>query len=106
MAGNGNSGRKPLLHTRTLEEIMSVSSEILLRWLTNPEVKDVLKIPVVAQLIAKRIPAKIEGEGFGGDTKIIIVHSNKDGAGARGSSDSEALPIRVSVEPGQVPGTD
>lgn len=64
MAGiKGRSGRKPLLKEYKLEEILETSSDILQRWLSNPEIKDSKKIPVVTQLIAKRIPAKLEHSG-------------------------------------------
>jgi len=67
MAGNSNSGRKPQLSEMTLDEILHVSSTILLRWLSNPEVPDSVKIPVVSQLISKRIPTKtiLEGDNLG-----------------------------------------
>ena len=64
MAGKkGKSGRKPLLQEMKIEEILDVSADILIRWLSNPEIDDKRKIPVVTQLIAKRIPAKLEHSG-------------------------------------------
>jgi len=64
MAGKaGRSGRKPLLQEMKVEEILDVSADILIRWLSNPEIEDEKKIPVVTQLIAKRIPAKLEHSG-------------------------------------------
>lgn len=64
MAGKaGRSGRKPLLQEMKVEEILDVSADILIRWLSNSEVSDEKKIPVVTQLIAKRIPAKLEHSG-------------------------------------------
>lgn len=67
MAGiKGRSGRKPSLNEKSMEEILNLSSEILNRWLSNSEVPDEKKIPIVAQIMVKRIPAKLEhtGDGF------------------------------------------
>lgn len=61
--GSAKSGRKPLLQERTLEELLALSGEILQRWLSNPEVPIDRKIPVVTQMIVKRIPAKMEHSG-------------------------------------------
>ena len=79
MAGNANSGRRPMLSDMTVEEILKLSSTILLRWLSNTEVTDATKIPVIAQFISKRIPATtiIEGD-VKGPTQIVVVRSKEE----------------------------
>jgi hypothetical protein len=78
MAGKkGRSGRRPLLEENTVKEILEVSSNILLRWLGNDLVDDERKIPVVAQLCAKRIPAKMEMD-LGEGTQILVIRSNRE----------------------------
>lgn len=56
------AGRKPLLEEASVREILRLSDEILQRWLSNPEVPDEKKIPVVKDLIGKRIPTTQEIE--------------------------------------------
>ena len=70
----GKSGRKPLLAHETVEEILKVSSEILLRWLSNKEVKDEKKIQVVSQLVGKRIPSTVEAEHTFDDETIGLLN--------------------------------
>jgi len=83
-----------MLSDMTVEEILQVSSTILLRWLKNTEVPDVTKIPVIAQFIAKRIPATtiVEGDGLKGPTQIVVVRSKDTIADT-----AEAVPRQVPV---------
>ncbi len=93
----GRSGRKPLLEESKVEEILRVSSDILLRWLQNNLVPDYKKVQVVSQLVGKRIPMKVEGQGFGGDTKIIIIRSEKkDNVGIE--SNTQTVPGRLPIQ--------
>ena len=92
----GRSGRKPLLANETIEEILKVSSEILLRWLNNSKVEDVRKVPVVAQLIGKRVPNKIEAEGFVPEgNRVIVIYPpgyKKEGDNGRLKSEAQVIP--------------
>ncbi len=95
MAGvKGRSGRKPLLAESTVEEILKVSSDILLRWLQNPEVPDERKVQVVSPLIAKRIPAKLDGEVSASTNIIILRDGNK----------TQAVSGQVCVQPEEISG--
>lgn len=94
MAGvKGRSGRRPMLNERVVEDILDVSANILLRWLTNPEVPEERKIPVVATLIAKRVPVKLEHSGLP-DSKLVIVRSS-DGSFAGSARNTEVSPATV-----------
>lgn len=75
MGGKG-SGRRPMLNESAVEDLLSLSSEILFSWLANPEVAIDRKIPVVAQIMIKRIPSKLEHSGIQG-TQIVIVRPNE-----------------------------
>ncbi len=78
MAGNKNSGRRPYLADKNIEEILELSSVILKRWLENPGVDDNKKVQVVSQLFSKRIPAVQEHTGdlfYNVATKVNITHN-------------------------------
>ena len=95
----GRSGRRPLLADSKIEEILELSHSILFRWLGNDKVDIAKKIPVVSQLIGKRVPNKIEAEGFVPEgNKIIIVYPQghkQEGDNGRVKVQSEALPSEV-----------
>jgi hypothetical protein len=96
MAGvKGRSGRRPLLADSKIEEILQVSHKILVRWLGNKEISDAKKIPVIAQLIGKRVPNKVDAEVLAQEgNKIVIVYpqaKEKDPIDARTKVQTEAL---------------
>ena len=77
MAGvKGRSGRKPLLEEKKVEEILQLSSDVVIRWLSNPEVSDDRKILVASQLVSRRIPTTLDADGLVQETRVIIVRSN------------------------------
>ena len=79
MAGKkGRSGRKPLLEEETVEELLDLSATILRRWLENDKVREDRKIPIVTQLIVKRIKQKVDFDGklAIGKIKVEFVDGN------------------------------
>ena len=55
------------------------------------------KIKVVLAIIAKDMPSKLEGEGFKGETKVVVMIDN---AKENGNQSKEGrLPASVVVEP-------
>lgn len=73
--GGAGSGRRPLLNERDMEELLELSAKILFSWLSNPKVSEERKIPVVATLIAKRIPQRTEDkyQGIHNEVKVYFV---------------------------------
>lgn len=59
----GRSGRKTMLKERTIEEICEMSSDILLKWLSNPEVDLHKKVMVAKDVVLKRLPTMLEHSG-------------------------------------------
>jgi len=79
MAGiKGRSGRKPLLEEKKVEEILRLSSDVLIRWLSNPEIPDDRKIPVASQLVSRRIPTSVDGESLPQEARIIIIRDRDE----------------------------
>lgn len=74
----GRSGRLPLLKEAKIEEILDIASDILIKWLRNTKVDFKKKIQVVAQLITKRVPSKLEHSGnIGKIADIYIIRDNQ-----------------------------
>lgn len=72
--GGANSGRRSAYSEKSVEELCSLSHDILIRWLNNSAVSDDRKVSVVLQILLKRIPTKLEHSGDLG-SKIVIVRA-------------------------------
>jgi len=95
MAGiKGRSGRKPLLEEKKVEEILRLSSDVLIRWLSNPEIPDDRKIPVASQLVSRRIPTSVDGESLPQEARIIII---------RDENKIETVAKQDGIQQGEIP---
>lgn len=81
MAGNKNSGRRPLheeMRKIDPKMLLSLSQDVLEKILRDPEEtkeKTALKADIAKALYVKHMPTKIEGEGFTDFFKILIQNS-------------------------------
>ena len=77
-----------------MRELLTKSHELLKTWLNNEAVPIDRKIPVAVEFIKKRIPSKIEGEGFDTIQQFVTIFRNARAEQEQLETDRTNLPPR------------
>lgn len=78
MAGNRNSGRKSKFEEIKVLEIIELSMRTLKEFFNSPNITLRDKGMVAKDFILKKIPTKVQGEGFDQVIKNVIVFRNPE----------------------------